>query len=169
MPTASDWRFLRVGKNSQLRMNVLSTSSPKGASRASLVYAGKKKVRYFLNTPRMVGLFFSAPTHSPLHNICIRFSSSSSQLEVLLDTQTWPSLYVFLLRWQCKECTMMMVMLIVSSNTSKKNSTVVKLRLEGDPAVHVTSCKLDSQGINSFQVIGFEFLQYFCSFCTWEE
>jgi hypothetical protein len=33
-------------------MNVPSTSPPQGASRASLVYAGKNKVRYFLNTPR---------------------------------------------------------------------------------------------------------------------
>jgi hypothetical protein len=33
-------------------MNVPSTSPPKGASRALLVYAGKNKVRYFLNTPR---------------------------------------------------------------------------------------------------------------------
>jgi hypothetical protein len=33
-------------------MNVPSTSPPKEASHASLVYAGKKKVRYFLNTPR---------------------------------------------------------------------------------------------------------------------
>jgi hypothetical protein len=31
-------------------MNVPSTSPLKGASRASLVYAGKRKVRYFLNT-----------------------------------------------------------------------------------------------------------------------
>jgi ribosomal protein S27E len=31
-------------------MNVPSTSPPKEASRASLVYTGKKKVRYFLNT-----------------------------------------------------------------------------------------------------------------------
>jgi hypothetical protein len=52
-PTASDCRFLRAGKNSQLRKNVPSTSPPKEASRASLVYAGKNKVRYFLNTPRM--------------------------------------------------------------------------------------------------------------------
>jgi hypothetical protein len=29
------------------------SSPPKGASRASLVYAGKNKVRYFLNTPRI--------------------------------------------------------------------------------------------------------------------
>jgi hypothetical protein len=53
-PTASDGRFLRAGKNSRLRMNVPSTSLPKGASRASLVYAGKNKVRYFLNTPRIL-------------------------------------------------------------------------------------------------------------------
>jgi hypothetical protein len=32
-------------------MNVPSTSPPKGASSASLVYTGKNKVRYFLNTP----------------------------------------------------------------------------------------------------------------------
>jgi hypothetical protein len=34
-------------------MNVPSTYPPKGASRASLVYAGKNKVRYFFNTPRI--------------------------------------------------------------------------------------------------------------------
>jgi hypothetical protein len=34
-------------------MNVPSTSPLKGASRASVVYAGKNKVRYFLNTPRI--------------------------------------------------------------------------------------------------------------------
>jgi hypothetical protein len=46
---------MRAGKNSRLRMNVPSTSPPKGASRAPLVYAGKNKVRYFLNTPRITG------------------------------------------------------------------------------------------------------------------
>jgi hypothetical protein len=34
-------------------MNVPSTSPPKGASHASLVYAGKNKVPYFLNTSRI--------------------------------------------------------------------------------------------------------------------
>jgi hypothetical protein len=34
-------------------MNVPSTSPVKGASCALLVYAGKNKVRYFLNTPHI--------------------------------------------------------------------------------------------------------------------
>jgi hypothetical protein len=67
-PTASDWRFLRAGRNSRLRMNVPSTSPPNGASRASLVYAGKKKVRYFLNTPR-TQVWFSTVTEPSLYEI----------------------------------------------------------------------------------------------------
>jgi hypothetical protein len=55
----------------------------------------------------------------------------------------------------------MMMVMIVSSNTSNKNSTVVKLGLEGDPAFHVTSFKWGSQGIYSFQIIVFRFLQHF--------
>ena len=50
-PTASNWRYLRTEKNSRLHMNVPSTSPPKEISRTSLVYPGKIKVRYFLNTP----------------------------------------------------------------------------------------------------------------------
>jgi hypothetical protein len=42
----------RMCWESFIRSNTPSTS-PKGASRASLVYAGKNKVRYFLNTPRI--------------------------------------------------------------------------------------------------------------------
>jgi hypothetical protein len=49
-------------------MNVPSTSPPKGASRASLVYAGKNKVRYFFNTPRTC---FNAHVHETIDFWCL--------------------------------------------------------------------------------------------------
>lgn len=45
----SNWCFLRAEKHSRMWTNVPSIFLPKEASRTSLVYAGKKKVRYFWN------------------------------------------------------------------------------------------------------------------------
>jgi hypothetical protein len=48
-PTVTNWRFLLTGKNSGMHMNVPYTTQLKDASQSSFVYAGKIKVRYFLN------------------------------------------------------------------------------------------------------------------------
>jgi len=51
---ATDAFYRREKKNSRMRINVPSTSTMMDTSRAWFVYAGKIKVRYFLNRPRML-------------------------------------------------------------------------------------------------------------------
>jgi hypothetical protein len=45
------------GKSSRKRMKISSTFMPQHTSRASLVSAEKNHVRYFLNSPRMMGSY----------------------------------------------------------------------------------------------------------------
>jgi hypothetical protein len=74
-PAVTDWRFLRAGKNSGMYMTVPYTTPLKDVSQSSFVYAGKIKVRYFLN--RGLSMTHRLPNRYRGNAYTNRYSSNS--------------------------------------------------------------------------------------------
>ena len=80
------------GKNSRLHLNVPSTSPPMEISHTSLVYPGKIKVWYFLNTPRILQKlpFWCCNAHFNCFPYCLCFV-------VITSVRVWLKFYNYLI------------------------------------------------------------------------